>query len=148
MPARSTRPGRPSTFATPPASTRASLTGTAPDAAACGIGPTRRAAPTQALGTVADVWRDPVAWPGTTSAEGPDLPGAVAGAAGAAVADEPVIHGWDPVRARGPPYEPDPAAPRVTWATATSLVRSIDETPARSYLQRVVLRTSYMRRDT
>ncbi|MFI1565714.1 hypothetical protein ACH4ZX_22125 [Streptomyces sp. NPDC020490] len=122
-----------------------SLTGTAPDAVACDIGPGRCAEPAPALGAVADTWRDPAAWTGVTSAEGPDLPGAVVGAV---VAVEPVTHGWDPARALGPPNEPDPAAPPVTWATATSLVRSIDETPARSYLQRVVLRTSYMRRDT
>ncbi|WP_435643939.1 TIGR03086 family metal-binding protein [Streptomyces sp. H49] len=61
----------------------------------------------RALDELADAWRDPAAWTGTTRAGGVDLPGEVAGAV---VADELVIHGWDLARATGRPYTPDPAA--------------------------------------
>jgi uncharacterized protein (TIGR03086 family) len=46
-----------------------------------------------------------------TRAGGVDLPGAVAGAV---AADELVIHGWDLARATDRPYDPDPAALRVS----------------------------------
>lgn len=56
------------------------------------------------LGELADAWRDPVAWTGTTRAGGVDLPGSVAGVV---AADELVIHGWDLARATGQGYVPD-----------------------------------------
>ncbi|MDN0195017.1 TIGR03086 family metal-binding protein [Streptomyces sp. S.PNR 29] len=87
-------------------------TGTAPDAAACEIGPGWREELPKALGELADAWRDPSAWTGMTRAGGIDLPGAVAAAV---AADELVIHGWDLARATGQPYEPDPAALRVSY---------------------------------
>ncbi|MGW0873033.1 TIGR03086 family metal-binding protein [Streptomyces sp. NPDC002740] len=82
-------------------------TDTPPDAAAPDIGPDWREELAKALDALADAWRDPAAWTGTTRAGGVDLPGAVAGAV---VADELVIHGWDLARATGQEYTPDPAA--------------------------------------
>ena len=55
-----------------------------------------------------------------------------------------VLRGPAPERARG---RHEDVQDRVTAATS-SFVRSIDETRSPSYLQPVVLRTSYMRRDT
>ncbi|MEH0543569.1 TIGR03086 family metal-binding protein [Streptomyces sp. B21-105] len=78
-----------------------------PDAAAPDIGPGWREELAKALDALAEAWRDPAAWTGTTRAGGVELPGAVAAAV---AADELVIHGWDLARATGQPYEPDPAA--------------------------------------
>ncbi|MET9735789.1 TIGR03086 family metal-binding protein [Streptomyces sp. NPDC006458] len=63
----------------------------------------------RALDELAVAWREPGAWEGLTRAGSVDLPGAVAGAV---VADELVIHGWDLARATGQAYEPDGAALR------------------------------------
>ncbi|GGV16627.1 TIGR03086 family protein [Streptomyces filipinensis] len=80
---------------------------TSPDAFVPDIAPGWRADLPKALDELADAWRDPAAWTGMTRAGGVDLPGEVAGAV---VADELVIHGWDLARATGRPYAPDPAA--------------------------------------
>ena len=56
---------------------------------------------------LAEVWRDPAAWSGTTQAGGIELPGEVAGLV---ALDELVIHGWDVARATGQAYEVDPAS--------------------------------------
>ncbi|MGW5491732.1 TIGR03086 family metal-binding protein [Streptomyces olivaceoviridis] len=82
-------------------------TDTHPDAAFPDLGPGWREELPKALDALADAWRDPAAWTGGTRAGGVDLPGAVAGAV---VADELVIHGWDLARATGQDYTPDPAA--------------------------------------
>ncbi|MEV5143281.1 TIGR03086 family metal-binding protein [Streptomyces sp. NPDC052727] len=82
-------------------------TDTDPNAVAWDIGPGWREELPKALDELADAWRDPAAWTGDTRAGGVDLPGAVAGAV---VADELVIHGWDLARATGQDYAPDPAA--------------------------------------
>ncbi|TDT25937.1 uncharacterized protein (TIGR03086 family) [Streptomyces sp. BK208] len=82
-------------------------TDTSPGASVPDIGPGWRADLAKALGEVADAWREPDAWTGMTRAGGIDLPGAVAGAV---VADELVIHGWDLARATGQEYAPDEAA--------------------------------------
>jgi uncharacterized protein (TIGR03086 family) len=57
------------------------------------------------LAGMAEAWRDPAAWTGTTRAGGVDLPGAVAGVV---ALDELVVHGWDVARARGQAYECEP----------------------------------------
>lgn len=173
-------------------------TDTAPDSALPDIGPDWREALPKALDELADAWRDPAAWTGTTRAGGVTLPGPVAGAV---VADELVVHGWDLARATGQEYAPTrrPCRPRTVssppWprtrraAEASSVpscrcpttrpsstarsgsaaatpagprracprpvpdpptgfpVRSVDGARCLSYFQRVVLRTSYMRRD-
>jgi uncharacterized protein (TIGR03086 family) len=58
-----------------------------------------------ALITLAEAWRQPVAWTGMTRAGGVDLPGQ---AAGLFALDELVVHGWDVAAARGVPYAADP----------------------------------------
>ncbi|MFF7974769.1 TIGR03086 family metal-binding protein [Streptomyces sp. NPDC007905] len=82
-------------------------TDTNPNAAVPDVGPGWREELPKTLDELADAWRDPSAWTGMTRAGGIELPGAVAGAV---VADELVIHGWDLARATGQPYAPDPAA--------------------------------------
>ncbi|WP_267716380.1 TIGR03086 family metal-binding protein [Streptomyces sp. CoH17] len=82
-------------------------TDTSPEASVPDIGPGWRGELAAALGELAQAWREPRAWTGTTRAGGVDLPGAVAGAV---VADELVVHGWDLARATGQEYTPDPAA--------------------------------------
>ncbi|MGW4565065.1 TIGR03086 family metal-binding protein [Streptomyces sp. NPDC004561] len=82
-------------------------TDTNPGATVPDIGPGWREELPKALDEVADAWRDPAAWTGMTRAGGVDLPGEVAGAV---LADELVIHGWDLARATGLPYAADPAA--------------------------------------
>ncbi|MFI9805439.1 TIGR03086 family metal-binding protein [Streptomyces sp. NPDC052301] len=82
-------------------------TDTSPDTVVPDIGPGWREELPKVLDELADAWRDPAAWTGNTRAGGVDLPGAVAGAV---VADELVIHGWDLARATGQDYTPDPAA--------------------------------------
>ncbi|MCX5282538.1 TIGR03086 family metal-binding protein [Streptomyces sp. NBC_00198] len=82
-------------------------TDTAPDSVLPDIGPDWREALPKALDELADAWRDPAAWTGTTRAGGVTLPGPVAGAV---VADELVVHGWDLARATGQEYAPDEAA--------------------------------------
>jgi uncharacterized protein (TIGR03086 family) len=56
------------------------------------------------LARLAEAWRDPAAWSGTTRAGGLELPGEVAGLV---ALDELVIHGWDVARASGQPYDCD-----------------------------------------
>ncbi|MGH3931002.1 MAG: TIGR03086 family metal-binding protein [Pseudonocardiaceae bacterium] len=58
------------------------------------------------LAALAQAWRDPAAWCGTTQAGGLELPGEVAGLV---VLDELVIHGWDVARASDQTYDFDPA---------------------------------------
>ncbi len=57
------------------------------------------------LAVLAEAWRDPTAWQGTTRAGGLELPGEVAGLV---ALDELVVHGWDVARASGQAYECDP----------------------------------------
>jgi uncharacterized protein (TIGR03086 family) len=54
------------------------------------------------LVALAEAWRDPAAWSGTTRAGGVELPGEVAGLV---ALDELVIHGWDVARASGQAYD-------------------------------------------
>ncbi|MFF4544498.1 TIGR03086 family metal-binding protein [Streptomyces sp. NPDC001435] len=82
-------------------------TDTSPNTAEPDVGPGWREELPKVLDELAEAWREPAAWTGMTRAGGVDLPGAVAGAV---VADELVIHGWDLARATGQQYTPDPAA--------------------------------------
>ncbi|MCF2539457.1 TIGR03086 family metal-binding protein [Streptomyces sp. FB2] len=88
-------------------------TDTAPDSAVPDVGPGWREELPKVLDELAEVWRAPDPWTGTTRAGGIEMPGAVAGAV---AADELVIHGWDLARATGQPYDPDPAAVRASYA--------------------------------
>ncbi|GAA2602333.1 TIGR03086 family metal-binding protein [Streptomyces lienomycini] len=87
-------------------------TDTSPEASMPDIGPNWRQELAAALAALAEAWREPDAWTGATRAGGIDLPGAVAGAV---VADELVIHGWDLARATGQEYAPDAAAVRAAY---------------------------------
>ncbi|MFD0209124.1 TIGR03086 family metal-binding protein [Streptomyces hirsutus] len=82
-------------------------TDTSPDTALPDLRPGWREDLPAELDELAEAWRDPRAWTGMTRAGGVDLPGEVAGAV---VADELVVHGWDLARATGQDYAPDPAA--------------------------------------
>ncbi|MFF4149522.1 TIGR03086 family metal-binding protein [Streptomyces sp. NPDC001651] len=87
-------------------------TDTSPDSAVPDVGPGWREELPKVLDELAEVWRAPGPWTGTTRAGGIDMPGAVAGAV---AVDELVIHGWDLARATGQPYDPDPAAVRASY---------------------------------
>lgn len=54
------------------------------------------------LGELADAWRDPAAWEGSSQAGGFDLPAEVVGLI---ALEELVVHGWDLARATGQPFE-------------------------------------------
>ncbi|GGR08416.1 TIGR03086 family metal-binding protein [Streptomyces netropsis] len=56
------------------------------------------------LATLAEAWRAPAAWVGTTRAGGIELPGDLAGRV---ALNEVVVHGWDVARAMGLPFEVD-----------------------------------------
>lgn len=99
-------------------------TDTSPNAAVPDIGPGWREELPKVLDDLADAWRDPAAWTGDTRAGGVDLPGALAGAV---VADELVIHGWDLARATGQDYAPDPAA----LDSALGFLRAAADDPGR-----------------
>jgi uncharacterized protein (TIGR03086 family) len=57
------------------------------------------------LAGLAEAWRDPAAWSGTTRAGGIELPGEVAGLV---ALDEVMIHAWDVARSSGQAYDCDP----------------------------------------
>jgi uncharacterized protein (TIGR03086 family) len=59
------------------------------------------------LASLAEAWRNPGAWSGTTEAGGIELPGEVAGLV---ALDELVVHGWDLARATGQSYRCDPVS--------------------------------------
>jgi len=59
------------------------------------------------LEVLADAWRDPAAYDGTTQAGPIDMP---ADAAALVALDEVTIHAWDLAVATGQTYDPDPAA--------------------------------------
>ncbi|MEY9489417.1 uncharacterized protein (TIGR03086 family) [Streptomyces calvus] len=101
-------------------------TDTSPDSAVPDIGPGWREELPKTLDELADAWRDPAAWTGMTRAGGVDLPGEVAGAV---VADELVIHGWDLARATGQDYTPDPAALRAVHDFLAAAAQESDRGP-------------------
>ncbi|MFF7605098.1 TIGR03086 family metal-binding protein [Streptomyces parvulus] len=98
-------------------------TDTAPESAVPDVGPGWHEELTAALGELAEAWRDPGAWTGMTRAGGIDLPGEVAGAV---VADELVIHGWDLARATGQDYDPDPAALQAAYGLLSAAAEESD----------------------
>ena len=77
-----------------------------PQGDAGNLEPDRRATLPLRVKTVAEAWRDPGAWEGTTRVGGQDLPGAVAGII---TFGELTVHGWDLAKATGLRFEPDPA---------------------------------------
>lgn len=57
------------------------------------------------LTALAEAWRKPAAWAGTTRIAGMDAPAEMVGLT---AADELVVHGWDVARATGQPYACEP----------------------------------------
>jgi uncharacterized protein (TIGR03086 family) len=57
------------------------------------------------LESLAQAWRDPSAWSGTTRIAAQDGPAEMVGLT---AADELVVHGWDLARATGQPYDAEP----------------------------------------
>jgi len=57
------------------------------------------------LAGLAQAWREPDAWAGTTRIAGMDAPAVMVGQT---AADELAVHGWDVARALGQPYTADP----------------------------------------
>ncbi|MFE0418243.1 TIGR03086 family metal-binding protein [Streptomyces tendae] len=98
-------------------------TDTSPEVSVPDVGPGWREELAQVLGELADAWREPDAWTGMTRAGGIDLPGDVAGAV---VADELVIHGWDLARATGQEYVPDPAALEAAYGLLAAAAEEAD----------------------
>ncbi|HEX6310139.1 MAG TPA: TIGR03086 family metal-binding protein [Acidimicrobiia bacterium] len=80
-----------------------------------------------ALRTLAEAWRDPAAWSGTTEAGGVELPGEVAGLV---ALNEVVVHGWDIARASALPYEPDHASLEAVHGFLSGFVGSVPDSQA------------------
>jgi uncharacterized protein (TIGR03086 family) len=76
-----------------------------PSADGSRLGPDWRQRITDRLAALAQAWRDPDAWTGTTQAGGVELPGEVAGLV---ALDEVVVHGWDIAAASGQDFACDP----------------------------------------
>ena len=98
-----------------------------PSADGSRLGPDWRPRIARRLADLADAWRDPGAWTGMTRAGGIDLPGEVAGAV---VADELTVHGWDLAVASAQPYDADPGLVDLALEFVTPTVaRNPDGTP-------------------
>jgi uncharacterized protein (TIGR03086 family) len=78
-----------------------------PRASAESLPPDWRAVLPRRLDELAEAWRDPAAWQGTTSVAGVSMPGEQMGVV---ALDEVVMHGWDLARATGQPFSCDPAS--------------------------------------
>ncbi|EOM77693.1 TIGR03086 family protein [Rhodococcus rhodnii] len=86
--------------------TRSDLIDRPPTPSEVALDPDWRRVIPERLDTLAEAWRAPEAWEGTTRVGGVDLPAAVA----ATVAlDELVLHGWDLAVATGSPFAVAPA---------------------------------------
>ncbi|MCD0484528.1 TIGR03086 family metal-binding protein [Streptacidiphilus sp. ASG 303] len=82
------------------------------------LGPDWRTRTRERLAALAEAWRSPAAWEGTTRVGGVDLPGAVAGRV---ALGELVVHGWDVARASGQPFACDrPALDAALWFVSQS----------------------------
>ena len=55
------------------------------------------------LSQLAEAWRDPEAWTGTSAAGGVEMPSPVTGRV---AINEVLVHGWDLARSTGQPYDP------------------------------------------
>ena len=76
-----------------------------PSADAAALDPDWRTEIPARLAALAEAWKDPAAWEGTTMAGPIEMP---ADQAALVALDEVVIHGWDLARATGQPFAPDP----------------------------------------
>jgi uncharacterized protein (TIGR03086 family) len=93
----------------------------APSADAPRLGDDWRIQIPQAVAALAEAWRDPAAWTGTTEAGGRKLPGEVAGLI---ALDELVIHGWDLARATEQPYDCDEPTLEAVHGFVLAVLRS------------------------
>jgi uncharacterized protein (TIGR03086 family) len=84
-----------------------SLTGAGPSGDATRLPADWRARIPEQLTALAEAWREPAAWQGTTQAGGVELPGAIAGKV---AMNELVVHGWDIAKASGQPFGCDPTS--------------------------------------
>lgn len=75
--------------------------------------------------TLAELWRDPLAWEGTTHAGGLEMPAEVVGLV---ALDELVVHGWDVAVASGLTYAPLPEEIDAAMAFVTSFEAPRDGT--------------------
>ena len=94
--------------------------GPPPQASAENLDPGWRAALPRRLADLAEAWRDPTAWQGTTEAGGITMPAAQAGVV---ALDEVVLHGWDLARATGQPFRCDAANAEAVLAFTTELAK-------------------------
>lgn len=83
-----------------------------------------RSALPAALRGLAEAWRDPEAWRGTTRVGGAELPGDVAGTV---AAGELSVHGWDLARACSMPFEPGPEVVEPLFALVSQMFASPNE---------------------
>jgi uncharacterized protein (TIGR03086 family) len=98
-----------------------------PDVDGARLDPEFRTSIPAALAELAEAWRDPDAWTGTTRAGGVDLPGEVAGLV---ALDEVVVHGWDLAVATGQRYEaPAPAVDAALGFVAPTAAEAPQGTP-------------------
>jgi uncharacterized protein (TIGR03086 family) len=79
----------------------------APRAAADKLEPGWRTVLPQRLTELAEAWRDPAAWEGSTTVAGVSMP---ASQMAVVALDEVVMHGWDLAKATGQPFSCDPAS--------------------------------------
>jgi uncharacterized protein (TIGR03086 family) len=91
-----------------------------PAASADNLPPDWRTALPARLRDLADAWRDPAAWEGTTLAGGVTSP---AEQMGVVALDELVLHGWDLAKATGQPFTCDPASARAVLAFTEASAR-------------------------
>jgi uncharacterized protein (TIGR03086 family) len=78
-----------------------------PRAAADKLEPGWRTVLPQRLTELAEAWRDPAAWEGSTTVAGVSMP---ASQMAVVALDEVVMHGWDLAKATGQPFRCDPAS--------------------------------------
>ena len=90
--------------------------GPPPAAAAEHLDPDWRTVLPRRLADLAEAWRDPAAWEGTTEAGGVTMP---ADRTATVALDELVLHGWDLARATGQPFRCDPASTAAVLAFTT-----------------------------
>jgi uncharacterized protein (TIGR03086 family) len=92
-------------FAAAAAKERSALTEQQPSGDVSRLSPGWRTRIPQDLAALAQAWREPGAWTGTTRIAGLDAPAEMVGVT---AADELVVHGWDVARATGQPYDTEP----------------------------------------
>ena len=101
---------------------------TAPDPAATALPQGWRHALPDHLTALAQAWRQPAAWTGTTHAGGVEMPAEVMGVV---ANDELVLHGWDLARSTGQDFAVAPANLAAAWQLVSD---TLDDPAARAGL--------------